>query len=197
MGDRYLFAQADVARALRGWQDYHMDDRGWSDIAYQVAVDMAGRAWNLRGLTFKSAANGDQTVNHQYGAILLVIGSGQTPTGAMINTTRNVVADFRRWYPKATAIKPHSAVRPSGTDCPGDVVRKLIAARTFEPITVTAPKEYDMASFTEDQIRAMVQAELEEYNRRFWVDPTGTGTAIRHELDEIRDAVTKIAETAQ
>ncbi|HEY9418130.1 MAG TPA: hypothetical protein VIQ30_25500, partial [Pseudonocardia sp.] len=46
-----ISSQDAVASALRGWQDYHMDGRGWSDIAYQVAVDQAGRAWTLRGLS--------------------------------------------------------------------------------------------------------------------------------------------------
>lgn len=143
MGNRALFAQDDVAHALRGWQDYHMDDRGWSDIAYQVAVDQAGRAWQLRGLTTRSGANGDEDANLAYGAILLVLGTGQTPTGALINTTRQVIADFRRLYPKATAIKPHSWVRThytgEGTDCPGDAARGLIAAGQFEPRHQTTP----------------------------------------------------------
>lgn len=193
MGNRRLFAQADVASALRGWQDYHMDDRGWSDIAYQVAVDQAGRAWQLRGLTTRSGANGDAAANLAYGAILLVLGTGETPTGAMINTTRQVVADFRRLYPKATAIRPHSAVRTqytgAGTDCPGDAARGLIAAGQFEPRTST-PVEDDMP-WTEDQLRAMMQAELEEYNLRFWTAPSGTGTALRADVEAIKEAVLK------
>lgn len=44
-----IHSQAAVASALRGWQNYHMDNRGWSDIAYQVAVDQAGRAWRCAG----------------------------------------------------------------------------------------------------------------------------------------------------
>jgi len=135
MGKRHLFAKDDVADALWGWQDYHMNGRGWSDIAYQVAVDQAGRVWNLRGLTTRSGANGDAEVNEEYGAILLVLGDDEAPTGALINSTRLVIADFRRLYPKATAIKPHSAVRPAGTKCPGDPVRALIAAGQFEPRT--------------------------------------------------------------
>lgn len=193
MGNRRLFAQDDVAHALRGWQDYHMDDRGWSDIAYQVAVDQAGRAWQLRGLTTRSGANGNSAANLAYGAILLVLGTGETPTGALINTTRQVISDFRRLYPKATAIRPHSAVRTQytgvGTDCPGDAARGLIAAGQFEPRTTT-PVEDDMP-WTEDQLRAMMQAEIEEYMTRFWVAPTGTGTGIRAQLDRIEKAVEK------
>jgi hypothetical protein len=148
MGDHRLFAQADVAHALRGWQDYHMDGRGWSDIAYQVAVDQAGRVWTLRGLTTRSGANGDEAANLAYGAILLVLGTGETPTGALINSTRQVITDFRRLYPKATAIKPHSWVRThytgTGTDCPGDAARALIAGGQFEPRTSPPGEDSEM-----------------------------------------------------
>ncbi len=125
--------KARVASALRGWQDYHMDVRGWSDIAYQVAVDQAGRAWTLRGLTTRSAANGDADVNSRYGALLLVLAPGETPSDAMEATVRGVIADFRRHFPAGTAIEPHSAVRPAGTDCPGDAARAAITRGDFTP----------------------------------------------------------------
>ena len=179
MGNRRLFAQADVARALRGWQDYHMDPtpkgRGWSDIAYQVAVDQAGRVWTLRGLTTRSGANGDEDANAAYGAILLVLGTGETPTGALINSTRAVIADFRRLYPKATAIKPHSWVRThytgTGTDCPGDPARALIAAGQFNPTTTTTPEGGTLSAtdaqrvidYTE-QVSIQIQAHIDQMN---------------------------------
>lgn len=124
-----------VASALRGWQNYHMDDRGWSDIAYQFAIDQAGRAWTLRGHNIRSAANGDQDVNSRYGAILLVLGPGEEPSAAMKATVRGVIADFRKWFPAGTAIRPHSAVRPAGTDCPGDRARAAISRGDFTPRT--------------------------------------------------------------
>jgi hypothetical protein len=130
--DRHT-TQADVAEALRGWQDYHMDGRGWSDIAYQVAVDQAGRAWTLRGLGVRSAANGDADVNRRYGALLLVLAVGEQPSAAMLATARAVVADFRARFPDGQAIRPHSAVRPEGTDCPGDLVRAAIARGDLTP----------------------------------------------------------------
>jgi hypothetical protein len=128
-------SQAEVAAALRGWQNFHMDDRGWSDIAYQVAVDQAGRAWTLRGLRNQSGANGNNDLNERYGAILLVLITGEQPSAAMKATVRGVIADFRKIYPEGTAIKPHSAVRPDGTDCPGPAARAAIARGDFNPQT--------------------------------------------------------------
>jgi lysozyme len=49
---------------------------------------------------------------------------------------------------------------------------------------VTPPTEDDMP-YTPEQLRAMMQAEIEEYNTRFWTAPTGTGTGIRAQLDRI------------
>ena len=72
-----------VCSALRGWQTYHMDTRGWSDIAYCIAVDQVGRAYTLRGINIRSAANGGAQVNLEYGAILLVLGNNEAPTAAM------------------------------------------------------------------------------------------------------------------
>lgn len=188
MGSRRLFKAADVAEALRGWQDYHMDDRGWSDIAYQVAVDQAGRAWTLRGLRTQSGANGDNDVNERFGAILLILGSGEVPTPALIATTQGVIADFRRLYEDGTAIKPHSAVRPAGTDCPGDAVRALITAGRFEPGNTTQEDWLDMATKAEVQAAfeaaikaagpAAVEAGIGAYMQRFYKDGSGTGDAI-------------------
>ena len=174
-----ITSQAAVASALRGWQNYHMDTRGWSDIAYQVAVDNAGRAWTLRGLRTQSGANGNNDLNERYGAILLVLIAGEQPSAAMSATVRGVIADFRKIYPKGTAIKPHSAVRPDGTDCPGDAARAAIARGAFTPKAAQTPSTEGptMALTAADHtaIRADVQAELEEYFLRFFVAPTGTG----------------------
>lgn len=162
-----IHSQAAVAAALRGWQDYHMDVRGWSDIAYQVAIDQAGRAWTLRGLRTQSGANGNNDVNERYGAILLILISGEEPSEAMKATTRAVVADFRRIYPKGLAIKPHSLVRPASTDCPGDEARAAIARGDFTP-RATPPKGTPVA-LTTTEIQAIADA--------VWAKMLGPSTA--------------------
>ena len=183
-----IHSRTAVASALRGWQNYHMDSRGWSDIAYQVAVDQAGRAWTLRGLRTQSGANGNNDLNERYGAILLVLVTGEQPTAAMKATTRGVIADFRRIFTRGTAIRPHSAVRPGGTDCPGPAARAAIARGEFTP----GHTEDDLP-YTQAQLRAMMQAEIEEYMKRFWAAPTGTGTAIRKQLNRIEASVARTA----
>lgn len=165
MEDRRLYSSAAVASALRGWQAYHMDDKGWSDIAYQVAVDQAGRAWTLRGLRTQSGANGNNDVNERYGAILLIVGTGEEPTAELIATTREVIRDFRGIYPGGTAIKPHSAVRPEPTDCPGNAVRALITARAFEPgrPTTDTNQEDEMTPAQMTELKEFIEARTKAY----------------------------------
>lgn len=122
---------AEVKAALRSWQRLHQDDRGWSDIAYQVAVDQNGNWYRLRGLENRSAANGNETLNGQYGAVLLVLAEGEQPTPAMIATVRRVIRRHRLLFPRSKAIVGHGDIRPGGTDCPGHAVRELLARQAF------------------------------------------------------------------
>jgi hypothetical protein len=130
-----------VAASLRGWQNYHMDDHGWSDIAYQVAVDQDGNRYILRGLDTQSAANGDEDLNDELGAILLVLAPGEEPSDAMIREVRRVVTDHRRLFPNSDVLMGHNEVRPEGTACPGPIVQRHLERGTFEPAAGTAPRD--------------------------------------------------------
>jgi hypothetical protein len=174
--------------ALRGWQAYHMDGRGWSDIAYQAAVDNVGRKYTLRGLTVQSAANGNQDVNQRYGAILLILAPGETISPAMASTVREVISEFRLRFPQGTAIKPHSAIRPDGTDCPGPAGRMAIATGRFTPGSPTEPPPpkdwFDMASIADLEaalkrvLPAIVAAELDKQDVDLWINGTGKSQVI-------------------
>lgn len=161
-----------VCSALRGWQDYHMDGHGWSDIAYMWAVDQVGRKYTLRGLNIQSAANGDQDVNRRFGAGLLILGPGETPTPAMMRTALETGAEFCARY-RGARKKPygHQDVRPrnsSGdktTDCPGPIAEALINAGRFTvgasvPSTPTVPTDEEnvMAGLTQADVPFLTQA---------------------------------------
>lgn len=124
---------ASVAAALRSWQRMHMDDKGWRDIAYQVAVDQDGNRYALRGLDGESAANGDQDVNERYGAVLLVLAPGEQPSDAMIHEVQAVVADHRALFPRSKLLVGHQQIRPEPTACPGPLVMRLLGEGAFEP----------------------------------------------------------------
>jgi hypothetical protein len=130
---------ARVKSALRGWQKYHMQSRGWSDIAYCIAIDQVGRAYTLRGINIRSAANGDAQVNLEYGAVLLVLGNDEEPSAAMEATARAVMQDYRVRFTRIPK-RPtwHGAIRPGGTashpstDCPGAHAIAAIKAGKFD-----------------------------------------------------------------
>jgi len=153
---------ASIASALRGWQNFHMDIRGWSDIAYGVGIDWAGRVWQLRGVEVRTAANGSTESNRDYTAALWILGIGEQPTEAQIQA-------FRDWrssrllavHSQAAAVKTHNDVRTSPTECPGSAVTALVRSGTLlrPGGTDTTEDWYQMA--TEADLRAVVRSELD------------------------------------
>lgn len=137
---------AAVKAALRGWQKYHMDGQGWSDIGYQVAVDQDGNRYELRGLRTQSGANGDRDVNERFGAVLLILAPGEEPTPAMVAEVRRVIADHRALFPRSRRIVGHTDIRPEPTACPGPAALRLIRAGAFDP---NQSEEDDMATANE------------------------------------------------
>jgi hypothetical protein len=124
---------AGVIAALRGWQAYHMDGHGWSDIAYQEAVDQDGNVYVLRGLRTTPGANGDTATNATHGALLLVLAPGEEPTPAMIHAVRRRVRSHRRLFPRSHLFVGHDHIWPEPTSCPGPIVSRHIDAGTFDP----------------------------------------------------------------
>lgn len=122
-----------VMAALRGWQRYHMNTRGWSDIAYQIAVDQDGNTYDLRGLRTQSAANGDTDVNERFGAVLLVVAPGEPLTPELVAAARRVVRRHRQLFPSSKLLVGHSQIRPDGTECPGPVVSRALDGGLFRP----------------------------------------------------------------
>lgn len=145
---------ANVSDLLRGWQRAHMA-KGWSDVAYQEAIDQDGNFYNLRGLRVRSAANGDEEPNEEFGAIVLVLAPGEKPSKAMITTFRQRAARFQEHFPDATVIVGHMDVRPEPTSCPGPIVMGLIRAGVLNP-----REPFDDAKF-----EAAVRAAIKEARR--------------------------------
>lgn len=101
---------------LRGWQDYHMNNKGWSDIAYSVGVDQEGRIWELRGWDRRDGATvGMGGISF---SILAIMGTAETPSDKMKAGILKVIkmADSRNPNTK----KSYHRAYVSGTACPGD-----------------------------------------------------------------------------
>ena len=127
---------AATVRRLRAWRDYHVEVKRWADIAYQVAIDQAGRIIVLRGLSNRSAANGNEPANEHYGAVLLILGDQERPSPSMLLGFHTFYVQAWRARGGDPNVRTHDYVRRhyglGGTDCPGPIVSGLIKAGTLQ-----------------------------------------------------------------
>ncbi len=97
-GGTTLIAEGVAAEAttLRGWQRYHMNTKGWLDIAYNYAIGNSGTVYRLRGENRAGATRGDFEAdgipeNHEARAVVFIINVGQAPSDLAL-------AAFQRLY---------------------------------------------------------------------------------------------------
>lgn len=127
-----------VASRLRGWWDFHVNTRGWSDIGYNFAIDQAGRVWDLRGLTrvgahCASASNPD--ANHEWLGVLFILGDQEEPSAAMIQAFQDFRRDvFLPRWPGRLKLTGHGrapGVPGAQTACPGPFVADRLTDGTL------------------------------------------------------------------
>ena len=107
---------ADCVKQWRGWQAFHMDSRGWADIAYTMGVCQHGYAFAGRGAGVRTAANGTNFGNENFYAVCWLGGEGQTPTQAAYDAFEWAVLNLRKTG-AGRAVRPHQFFK--GTACPG------------------------------------------------------------------------------
>lgn len=111
-------AGASDVDILRSTQRYHMDAKGWNDIAYSFAI---GRqrpdvVYTLRGWGIQGGHT--EGYNRTSMAVVFLLGPGETPTPQMLATCAEFLRTAPRIYAAPPAqVRPHRAVR--STDCPG------------------------------------------------------------------------------
>jgi hypothetical protein len=124
--------------AVRQWQAFHMDTRGWVDIAYNWVicnhgVIMTGRGWNVR-----SAANGTNDSNDHYVAACWLGGLGDPDPSAAARFAFGWLARDIQSRGAAPDVQPHRHFY--NTDCPGAaLVAVADTLRAAKPSTATPP----------------------------------------------------------
>lgn len=106
------------ASLVRGVQNFHMDSRGWSDIAYNFVVCPHGYTYEGRGLNVVNGANGTNTANRSSHAIMWLAGKGNPFNDAEKLEFRQCVK-----YVDDHSMAPDSAVGHrdhKSTECPGN-----------------------------------------------------------------------------
>lgn len=120
-------ALADSEQELRFIQDFHMNGRGWDDIAYHFLIDAEGRIFEGRPM----GALGAHTLHNNEGNIgIALMATHQAPKNdpvtqkeydALVSLGRYLVAHYN--IDPAT-LKGHRDYKD--TDCPGDLAYRLL-----------------------------------------------------------------------
>lgn len=123
---------------VRGIQNFHMDTRGWSDIAYNFIVCKHGAVFEGRGYGIRSAGQGTNAGNDGYHAVCF-LGDDTAGRDDVTDTGREALGEIIRAlhtrYPHARDVQPHSHFHQ--TACPGDDLRTWVAVKGWLP---PAPK---------------------------------------------------------
>lgn len=114
------FGHDQCAGKVRGIQRFHMDTRGWSDIAYSALVCPHGYAFEGRWVGVRSAANGT-TVGNDTAYTVCYLGGIDDPFTAAAQRALRVTLD---WLDAHGGAGPgrncHRDWKP--TQCPGDAI---------------------------------------------------------------------------
>lgn len=126
----------------RGVQRFHMNSRGWADIAYTVGVCQHGIVMAGRGIGVRTAANGTQLGNDTSYAIYGLIGEGEIPSDAM----KHAILDAAEALGQSK-LRPHDFWKATG--CPGTLKSWVLAGAPrpggSTPAPAPSPEEIDMA----------------------------------------------------
>lgn len=121
----YLATSADAPAKVRQHQRYHMDDKGWPDIAYHFIIDSAGRVFVGR----PTSARGDTATSYDPTGHFLVCCEGdldrQAPTEAQLDALVYMLA----WGATQFGVSPDT-IRGhrdyAATTCPGAELAPMI-----------------------------------------------------------------------
>lgn len=134
VGGKTTWDHSKCSGLVRGIQNFHMDSRRWSDIAYNFLVCPHGYVFEGRGLNVINAANGTKEGNRTSHGIMWLAGDGNVFNLEEKQAFKDcvlLVAYLLSSFSANSSI-PHSDHHP--TQCPGNDRRNWI--RQGMPIPV-------------------------------------------------------------
>lgn len=152
---------SECERFWRAVKSFHVNDKGWSDIAYSFGVCPHGERFVGRGWVKHQFANGDDEVgpdddaNGPWYSVLLFVGGGyheggrwvpeEVPTPQMERALDELITEGRRDRRCGMRVEPHSKWKRKA--CPGPWGTNYCTKHNNRPITTEPPKDwYDMAT---------------------------------------------------
>lgn len=145
------FAHSVCDDEVRGIQAYHMDSKGWDDIAYTAVACPHGYMYEGRWAGHRTAANGTETGNDTAYAICYLGGDGDPFTDAA-KTAIRATADWLDIHGGAGSKRNgHRDWKP--TECPGDTIYEWVHAG----MPAGSPEEDDfLSALTDDEQRELL-----------------------------------------
>lgn len=144
------FNHARCATIVRGIQNFHMDSKGWVDIAYSGLVCPEGYVFEGRGLGIRTAANGTNEANGSLYALCYLGGDGDPFTDA----AKVGYHDGTGWLKQANGLwEPHSDLR--ATACPGNLIRDWISVGHPNPAGTSTGQDNDMTDEDRRKLNAV------------------------------------------
>lgn len=131
-----------VFKQWRDWQAFHIDGRGWNDIAYSYGVSDAGHILTGRGIDRRNGANGTNTANETFASIVWIGGGNAKPSDAAIDAIVWLVS-YCRDHGVGTQVRPHHYFFPS--ECPGPILTSVANDLNNKPINLDPVEDDEMA----------------------------------------------------
>ena len=136
---RGTYTHSSCATKVRAIQNFHMDSKGWSDIAYSFLVCQHGYVFEGRGINRRTAANGTDAGNSRSHAVCAIIGDGDGTTNDLLHGLRDAIDHIasRRGGSRLWSHRDWKA-----TACPGSPLTEWVRAGARRPSTTsTTPTE--------------------------------------------------------
>ncbi len=135
VGGKDTWDHSRCAQLVRGIQNFHMDTRGWSDIAYNFLECPHGYTFEGRGLNIVNGANGTNDGNRSSHAICCLAGEGNPFPITEKSGFKTCVAHIAEHTNAPNRCKGHRDHK--STECPGDERYGWVHAGM--PVTSTPP----------------------------------------------------------
>lgn len=134
MGD---YSHDSCPSKVRGIQAFHMDSRGWADIAYSDIVCRHGYVYEGRGPGVRTAAQGTNEGNNVSLAICAMLGAGDTVPDVLKQAIRERADWYTAEHGVGTIRKGHRQWH--STACPGDTLFAWVEAGMPAPHPAPPP----------------------------------------------------------
>lgn len=132
------FEHSACASYVRGIQNFHMDARGWSDIAYTAVVCPHGYVFEGRWLGKRTGANGTNLGNGTAYAVCYLGGVGDEFTSLGDRAMHDTMIHLRRQGGAGAQVNGHRDWK--ATACPGDeIYRRVTSGRYTSDTPLPSP----------------------------------------------------------